>query len=214
MDRGWNARTNQQIIMQNKTSAHVPSDNRTMTVQETLANARVEMDPLPARNLGFYIVSQPAEQRWPQLYLRRDGRWTLGIHSSDDEYYWPTKQEAETSLAEARAKATPPERSPAIPTDMNGIQQIAAERTRQIEDEKWTQEHDAEHVNAEMVEAAIGYAEAAGTQVRGGCGWRNKPENWPWHAEWWKPSDDPIRNLVKAGALIAAEIDRIQRNKP
>ena len=29
--------------------------------------------------------------------------------------------------------------------------------------------------------------------------------------EWWKPSIDPVRNLAKAGALIAAEIDRLQR---
>jgi hypothetical protein len=39
------------------------------------------------------------------------------------------------------------------------------------------------------------------------------PRPWPpsWSYNWWKPSDDPIRNLVKAGALIAAEIDRLQR---
>jgi hypothetical protein len=35
--------------------------------------------------------------------------------------------------------------------------------------------------------------------------------DWPWDASWWKPSNDPVRNLVKAGALIAAEIDRLQR---
>jgi len=34
---------------------------------------------------------------------------------------------------------------------------------------------------------------------------------WPWGSEWWKPSKDPIRDLVKAGALIAAEIDRLQK---
>jgi hypothetical protein len=33
---------------------------------------------------------------------------------------------------------------------------------------------------------------------------------WPWDGEWWKPNyNDPVRNLVKAGALIAAEIDRV-----
>jgi hypothetical protein len=37
---------------------------------------------------------------------------------------------------------------------------------------------------------------------------------WPWDPSWWKPSPDPIRNLVKAGALIAAEIDRLQRRQP
>jgi hypothetical protein len=34
--------------------------------------------------------------------------------------------------------------------------------------------------------------------------------DWPWNDDDWKPSPDPIRNLVKAGALIAAEIDRLQ----
>jgi hypothetical protein len=43
------------------------------------------------------------------------------------------------------------------------------------------------------------------------AGWRN---GWPWDMKWWKPSDDPIKNLVKAGALIAAEIDRLQNSKP
>ncbi|HEU5085706.1 MAG TPA: hypothetical protein VFU14_20360 [Acidimicrobiales bacterium] len=36
------------------------------------------------------------------------------------------------------------------------------------------------------------------------------PSTWPWAPEWWDPSEDPVRNLVKAGALIAAEIDRLQ----
>jgi hypothetical protein len=34
---------------------------------------------------------------------------------------------------------------------------------------------------------------------------------WPWEQSTWKPSDDRVRQLVKAGALIAAEIDRLQR---
>lgn len=38
------------------------------------------------------------------------------------------------------------------------------------------------------------------------AGWKN---GWPWESKWWKPSNDPIKNLVKAGALIAAEIDRL-----
>jgi len=32
----------------------------------------------------------------------------------------------------------------------------------------------------------------------------------PWNVVWWKPTpDDRIRELAKAGALIAAEIDRL-----
>ena len=38
--------------------------------------------------------------------------------------------------------------------------------------------------------------------------------HWPWDDEWWNPSPDPITNLVKAGALIAAEIDRQERIDP
>lgn len=42
-------------------------------------------------------------------------------------------------------------------------------------------------------------------------GWDGAPELWPWDVRWWKPSPDPERNLVKAGALIAAELDRLAR---
>ena len=95
----------------------------------------------------------------------------------------------------------------------SGVELIAAERRRQVEQERWTPEHDAEHVDAEMSDAATCYAEHAGTQVRGGIFVRRLPAHWPfaWAAEWWKPSPDPVRNLVKAGALIAAEIDRLNR---
>jgi hypothetical protein len=44
------------------------------------------------------------------------------------------------------------------------------------------------------------------------------PDVWPWEPEWWKPKwtpqagrDGRIRELVVAGALLAAEIDRLQR---
>jgi hypothetical protein len=36
------------------------------------------------------------------------------------------------------------------------------------------------------------------------------PGWWPWAERFWKPTpDDRVRELVKAGALIAAEIDRL-----
>lgn len=41
-------------------------------------------------------------------------------------------------------------------------------------------------------------------------GWDKAPDEWPWDPSWWKPSPDPVANLVKAGALIAAEIDRLR----
>jgi hypothetical protein len=93
---------------------------------------------------------------------------------------------------------------------MTGAELIAAERKRQIEVEGWTAEHDDDaHGPGSLTNAAIAYAGHARTMV--GKANLFPPQCWPWDRRWWKPSDDQIRNLVKAGALIAAEIDRLQR---
>jgi hypothetical protein len=97
---------------------------------------------------------------------------------------------------------------------MNGTELIAQERQRQIDAEGWTPEHDDGHVSAELTNAACAYAETAALQMYGDDekpAIEIAPDCWPWHTEWWKPSPDPVHNLVKAGALIAAEVDRLQR---
>lgn len=92
---------------------------------------------------------------------------------------------------------------------MTGAERIAAERQRQIEVEGWTADHDAEHTDGELRYAAAWYARRA---MKGSHPMTNPvPDGWPWDPSWWKPSADPIRNLEKAGALIAAEIDRLER---
>ena len=98
---------------------------------------------------------------------------------------------------------------------MNGIELIAQERQRQIEAEGWTPEHDDEHDAGQLAAAARCYTKTAQLQVcRLVSRQPGRPEfTWPWDDEAWKPSPDAIRNLVKAGALIAAEIDRLQRTK-
>jgi hypothetical protein len=85
---------------------------------------------------------------------------------------------------------------------MNGAERIAAERQRQIEKEGWTPEHDAEHADGQLARAAACYVEITFD--------RHVSHDWPWDLRWWKPSKRKIRNLEKAGALIAAEIDRLQ----
>jgi len=105
--------------------------------------------------------------------------------------------------------------TPETPASLSGVELIAAERARQTSQEGWTPEHDDEHAKSELVDAAGCYAEAA-IVLQNGMSIDvvlETPELWPWAFEWWKPSADPVRNLVKAGALIAAEIDRIQRAK-
>lgn len=92
-----------------------------------------------------------------------------------------------------------------------GADLIAAERRRQVEQEGWTPEHDAQHGGESLAIAACCYA--LPPQMRK---WRTTgvgpiPTLWPWNPGYWKPKpDDRVRELVKAGALIAAEIDRLQ----
>lgn len=96
-----------------------------------------------------------------------------------------------------------------------GAELIAAERQRQVTAEGWTPEHDDEHGQGELAGAAVCYVVHALHQddpyIDDDEPW--PLPQWPWGRAWWKPSGDPIRNLVKAGALIAAEIDRLQRRE-
>ena len=120
-------------------------------------------------------------------------------------------------------------------THKSGADLIAAERQRQTEEEGWTPEHDDEHTDGSLALAAVcyatpirlyeKYAHAAGFYM---------DDPWPdsWDHQWDKrleygsckknrsrlPPDpdtyskkERIDLLVKAGALIAAEIDRLQR---
>lgn len=97
-----------------------------------------------------------------------------------------------------------------------GIALIADERERQITKEGYSYSHDDKHDSGDLAKAAACYALcAAGVESDGtpeypaaeiGCCY-----HWPWPREDWKPDITKIRNLVKAGALIAAEIDRLQR---
>jgi hypothetical protein len=93
--------------------------------------------------------------------------------------------------------------------EQKGVALIAAERRRQIEAEGWTPEHDDEHGDGELAAAAACYAGPAWSLLRE----HEPPLMWPWDEKWWKPGDR-IRELTKAGALIAAEIDRLLRQEP
>jgi hypothetical protein len=90
-----------------------------------------------------------------------------------------------------------------------GIELIAEERERQVSKEGWTALHDTQHNDGQLARAAACYA----WHTRDQCSMiAGIPYQWPWEQEWWKPTpDDRLRELVKAGALIAAEIDRLQR---
>jgi hypothetical protein len=100
---------------------------------------------------------------------------------------------------------------------VEAVDDVLAERQRQIAVEGWTPEHDDAHDRGELADAASCYARGTDRIT-----WQTPdPEFprrkvmtgrilWPWAAQWWKPTDRR-RNLVKAGALILAEIERLDR---
>lgn len=110
-----------------------------------------------------------------------------------------------------------------------GAERIAAERQRQIEKEGYTAEHDDNHHDCgELALAAALYASpvrlyAQQSRLHGGMTFFDP---WPWES--WHDKRRPrgqienprktprarrIRMLERAGALIAAEIDRLLREE-
>ena len=87
------------------TNHDMKDENRTMSPEERMANARVERHPALLGGRGYYIVTSPGYQRWPQFYLHKSGRWTLGIHMPDEYYFWPTHKAAATALSRMNAES-------------------------------------------------------------------------------------------------------------
>lgn len=100
---------------------------------------------------------------------------------------------------------------------MTGTELIIQERQRQIRQEGWAPEHDAQHQDSELAFAACYYAMPCMLLRR--CGNEESCPVHPdefftetgWDKKWAKRGEKSrIRQLVVAGALIAAEIDRLQ----
>jgi hypothetical protein len=95
-------------------------------------------------------------------------------------------------------------------------QDVLAERQRQVEVEGWGAAHDDVHHNGELGAAAACYAsphrafKAVTFVGRGYEPITSYRDLWPWRDEWWKPKDRRA-DLVRAGALILAEIERLDR---
>lgn len=85
---------------------------------------------------------------------------------------------------------------------------ISNERARQIHDEGWSANNDDEHADGELLRAGVIYMNHGTDHAAPMDG--DIPLSWPWSAEWWKPKDRQA-NLVRAGALMMAERERIIR---
>lgn len=102
---------------------------------------------------------------------------------------------------------------------MTGSELIAEKIRTNREHKGYTAKHDNKHDNkhdkGELYAAAVCYLDRAWLQIQQKTPLKGPGPlyMWPFEEAAWKSSDDPIRNLVHAGALIAAEIDRLQRRK-
>lgn len=109
------------------------------------------------------------------------------------------------------------------PADLSkALVDVMNERDRQVNEEHFAADRDDQYVKGELAQAAASYTvhsiviatlRAQGmpldkiemTARQGGT-----PRTWPWDANWWKPTDQR-RNLVKAAALLIAELERLDR---
>lgn len=98
--------------------------------------------------------------------------------------------------------------------DVPVIHEVFGERRRQTEAEGYTDRHDDGHPG-ELAQAAGCYARHAGLHLKDG---RTDTtfglpslSGWPWEMEAWKPKD-ARRDLIRAAALIVAEIERLDRS--
>lgn len=106
------------------------------------------------------------------------------------------------------------------------ILEIARERERQMTAEGWTLQHDDTHDRGQLAAAASAYAinhhahllpkfanpnhinASEGPTLHTTMVHANAV--WPWSRDWWKPKNSR-RDLVRAAALLVAEIERIDR---
>jgi len=109
-----------------------------------------------------------------------------------------------------------------------GIELITEERQKQINN-GYDANHDSQHDFRELINASRTYIDAAvlttkskeiGNSDEASVSWHKYNEpfewkylklRWPWEEKSFKPTT-PLEDLIKAGALIAAAIDRLQKN--
>lgn len=163
-------------------------------------NRRAALSAPPAAGVPIAIAS-----------IENDTVVVTGIE--DRPYKLLSGMKGRTGTALVNLYATPP----ASEQLTDAARDVLAERRRQVEDEQWTPEHDDRYRQRQLAMAAACYAAAVPVHDVLDCsnGQIEKrvpamPSAWPWAASWWKPGT-ARKNLVRAGALILAEIERLDR---
>lgn len=170
----------------------------TVVLKEDEANALLgELDSQQTFQQAFFrqslmydVVAEAYEEAKGQIAKDVEIKTRLCLESNS---LFDRLRAAEKRIAELEGRAFNP-----------AILDVVAERQRQQSVEGWTPEHDNAYQNSELADAAACYAIHAHNQGF------STPAHWPWSPDWWKQSG-VRRDLVKAGALILAEIERLDR---
>lgn len=86
--------------------------------------------------------------------------------------------------------------------ETSGIEQIRCERQKQIDKYGYTPSHDSAYKHGELLMGALSYLNCAIHGKNVGM------EDWPFDKAYFAEEDDDSEYLKKAGAFIAAELDR------
>lgn len=165
------------------------------------------------KSLLFSILKPSLDQSftWKIDRCRRNSSGNWSVHFvNENDYVVEHEVEPEEIFVFLANMPTfkLPEDEEGFQKNQSGIKLIEKERQRQIEEEGWTPEHDDKHVCGELAVAGGCYAISVESDYP-----TYAPNNWPFEKKWWKPKHNKVQQLVKAGALIAAEIDRLNRRK-
>lgn len=174
---------------------------------------------IPAGEPVFLIRAQDACATWTLAHWIKRARYIKAgsaiIQAAADQldrmYAWQ----------EEHGVKVPDLAGASVGVSSRALADIVAERRRQVEVEDCTPESDDKYRDGEMARAAGIYAIIAGSNLTnyrnalggyhlGDCLQALLDHYWPFHRSWFKPTSRR-RDLVKAGALIVAEIERLDR---
>ena len=167
-------------------------------------------DVLSTLDAALHDPPAPADET--EENMRRLGHAVmdaLAIQTSDPEsplYEWAPAECPSEVIGDLVDMVETARGAPAV---SQAAADLLAERRRQIEEEGRTREHDDKYTRGQLAKASICYAlNGIGHPICPGSD--DFDAFWPWDLEWWKPTDRR-RDLVKAAALILAEIERLDR---
>ncbi len=205
------------------TNFYGPSSRQRAEEYAAWKNAALAAAPTPA---GEGV--EPSKERWTRytrvicraLGLNPDdyveGHGVLSTASNWSKY----RPAALAAMQEADREARPAQPTLAAGTDealrvaivpSKAAQDVFEERRRQVDVEGWTPKHDDEHARGELLDAALCYVQRrSDARIFSRPVEPTAPARWPWELSWWKPKDER-HDLVKAGALILAELERLDR---